>query len=178
MINRTAKKSKIPSFGSLAMMIVFLLSSSISACSGTAADHISTGIKCMESPLADYCAPLKLDKNMLRMDNIDRLSTESLIKSTAFVNKYSAVFFGIAPEKKDCSQSDYDLESIPTAGNFYKIPEGTYKLCVKYYLSGNKYSYKASEPIKVVSHRKKLKNTDSWFVKEIRKRNSARSLSH
>ena len=55
-----------------------------------------------ESPLAEYCALIELDRDTLRMDNIDRLSTDSLIKSTAFMNKYSAIFFDISPENEDC----------------------------------------------------------------------------
>ena len=154
---------------------LFVASVYLTSCSGDAGHHISRGIKCMESPLASYCAPIAVEKKKLKYEAIDKHSKESVLKSTSFMNKYSEVYFGISKVDENCSDTAYDIESLPNKSHFYKFPEGTYKICVKYYLSSSDYSYKSSETIKVVSSRKNLKNSESWFVKEIRKHSRKRN---
>lgn len=146
----------------------------LTSCSGNAGHHISRGIKCMESPLASYCAPIAVEKSNLNYEAIDRHSKESVLKSHSFINKYSQVYFGISKAADSCDNTDYDIESLPNKSHFYRFPEGTYKICVKYYLSASNYKYKSSEPIKVISSAKNPKQMESWFVKEIRKHNKKR----
>ena len=154
---------------------LFAASVYLTSCSGNAGQHISRGIKCMESPLASYCAPIAVEKNKLKYESIDKHSKDSLLKSTSFVNKYSEVYFGISKANEECSNTAYDIESLPNKSHFYKYPEGTYKICMKYYLSSSDYKYKSSETIKVVSTRKNIKKTESWFVKAIRKHSKKRN---
>ena len=150
------------------IILSFFLFSTNVACTGSAAEHITNGLKCSKSPLEDFCAPIKVGKKTLKSETIKRESADSLLHSSSFLKKYPAVYFSIASEKDDCSSSSYDLDSVPTTGNFYKYPEGTYKVCAKYYLNSDSYNFKASEPIKLVATRSK-KPQDSWFIKELKK---------
>ena len=159
--------------------LLFILAAAVvlDACSESAGDHISKGIRCMETPLASFCAPVKVETNKLKYEAISRNSDETILKSHGFLKKYSNVFFGISKKDASCKDSDFGIESRPTKAHFYKFPEGEYKICIKYYLSSSEFQYKSSEPIKIVSSRQAPKNTESWFVKEIRK-HSERRNSH
>ena len=147
----------------------------LGACTSNAGDQISKGIRCMEAPLAPYCDPIAVDDDNLEYEEIKRESDESLLKNHSFMKKYSGISFGISKNKESCSETEYDIDSVPKKGAFNRLPEGTYKVCVKYYLSANNFRYKSSEPIKVLAARKKIKITESWFVKEIRKHSKKRN---
>ena len=137
---------------SLISFLFAFMATFTSSCKDTAAARITQSLVCYKTPLALSCDNIQVRRRTIHRELFSRFSDKRLLKERNFTQKYDVVSYDIAPKGYRCKDAIFDMNKSPRRGDLYYMPDGKYKVCIKYINRSDRIGYAESETVLLTSN--------------------------